>query len=183
MESHTSDAGDAGVGDAGSGAARVGDAGSGAGTPGAPGAGVLPVDLRDYADVRPGEATCTRVFATARLAVDLWCIAPRQTTGVLHHPDRDTAYTVIGGRSWVVTDEGEVGLDPMGAILVPADVVHGVENRAADALIILAASSPPGERPADPAVADDGSAVHVADQRTGLFGRLAAAFGGAGRQR
>lgn len=141
-------------------------------------AGVVPVDLRDYADARPGETTCTRVFATAHLGVDLWCIPPRGTTGALHHPERDTAYTVIGGRSWVVTDEGEVGLDPMGAILVPADTAHGVENRSPDPLIILAASSPPSEHRPDRAVADDAAAVTYPGEHSGIIARLASMLGG-----
>jgi len=114
--------------------------------------GVLPVDLRDYVDFSQGAATRVRVFATDRLALDLWCIEPQQATPVLHEPDRDVTYTVVGGRSWFVTDDGEVGLDPMGALLVPAGVVHGIDNRAPDPLIVVAAVSPPGdERPARPA--------------------------------
>ena len=93
-------------------------------------AGVRPVDLRDYATFSPDAATRVRVFATDHLALDLWCIEPHQATGVLHLPDQDVAYTVIGGRSWFVTDEGEIGLDPMGAMLIRAGTVHGINNRA-----------------------------------------------------
>ena len=125
------------------------------------GARVRPVDLRDYADFRRGPASCVRVFASGQLAVDLWCIEPGASTGVLHHPDRDVAYTVIGGRSWFVTDDGEVGLDPLGALLVPADTVHGIDNRLADPLIVLAATAPPGSAPEDPA-SDDADAVAAA---------------------
>lgn len=125
------------------------------------GARVRPVDLRDYADFRRGPASCVRVFSAGQLAVDLWCIEPGASTGVLHHPDRDIAYTVIGGRSWFVTDDGEVGLDPLGALLVPADTVHGIDNRLADPLIVLAATSPPGSAPEDPP-SDDADAVAAA---------------------
>lgn len=128
---------------------------------------VRPVDLRDYADFRRGPASCVRVFASAQLAVDLWCIEPGAGTGVLHHPERDVAYTVVGGRSWFVTDDGEVGLDPLGALLVPADTVHGIDNRMADPLIVLAASAPPGDAPEDPATVDAdaiAAAVHL-DER------------------
>jgi mannose-6-phosphate isomerase-like protein (cupin superfamily) len=121
---------------------------------------VRPVDLRDYVDCVRGEATRVRVFQTAALAVDVWCVEPRTGTEVLHHPDRDVAYTVIAGRSWFVTDDGEVGLDPMGAMLVPADVVHGFENRSPDPLIVLASSSPPGEGGVDVPVGSAAEAVH-----------------------
>ncbi len=154
--------------------------------PPGPTPGVRPVDLRDYADFRRGPASCVRVFATAQLAVDLWCIEPGASTGVLHHADRDTAYTVIGGRSWFVTDDGEVGLDPLGAMLVPADTVHGIDNRMADPLIVLAASSPPGAAPEDPATADVeavAAAVHLDDQGPNPLRRAVETLLGARRER
>ena len=106
---------------------------------------VRPVDLRDYVRFSEDQATHTRVFATDHLALDLWCIEPQQATPVLHEPDRDITYVVVGGRSWFVTDAGEVGLDPMGSMLVSAGTVHAVDNRAPDPLIIVAVSSPPSD--------------------------------------
>lgn len=138
--------------------------------PGRP-AGVLPVDLRDYVRFDEQAATRVRVFATDHLALDLWCIEPQQATGVLHDPDRDIVYTVVGGRSWFVTDQGEIGLDPMGAMLVRAGVVHGIDNRAPDPLIVLATSSPPGEAPADPPVTDLQQAIRYQDATVGPLRR------------
>ncbi|MEX2549790.1 MAG: hypothetical protein WD638_06160 [Nitriliruptoraceae bacterium] len=122
---------------------------------------VRPVDLRDYADFRHGEASRIRVFASPSLALDLWCIEPGSATGVLHLADADVAYAVIGGRGWFVTDDGEVGLDPLGALLVPADTVHGIDNRLPDPLIVLAAVAPPGGQDEDP-VTDDPEAIAAA---------------------
>lgn len=120
---------------------------------------VRPVDLRDYVDFSPEGPHRVRVYATGRLALDLWCCEPRQATPALH-VEQDVTYTVIAGRSWFVTEEGEVGLDPMGGLLVPAGVVHGFENRGADPLIVTAASSPPGPAPAaDAPVVADADAV------------------------
>lgn len=148
--------------------------------------GVRAVDLRDYADFRRGPASCVRVFAADHLAVDLWCIEPGASTGVLHFPEQDTTYTVIGGRSWFVTDDGEVGLDPLGALLVPADTVHGIDNRLADPLIVLAATAPPGSVPEDPATEDAdavAAAVHLDPDRPNPLRRAAEALLGARRQR
>ena len=142
---------------------------------------VRPVDLRDYAQFRPGEAKRTRVFATERLALDLWCIEPGASTGVLHYPDQDVTYTVIGGRSWFVTDDGEVGLDPMGAVLVPADTVHGVDTRSPDPLVVLATSAPPGTDAEEPAVAEDQAAVNWPRGRPGFLRRLLDVVTGGGR--
>ena len=130
-------------------------------------AGVLPVDLRDYVRFDEQAATRVRVFATGHLALDVWCIEPHQATGVLHEPERDITYTVVGGRSWFVTDQGEIGLDPMGAMLVPAGVVHGIDNRAPDPLIVLAMGSPPGDAPVADPVADARQAVRYQDAGRG----------------
>jgi quercetin dioxygenase-like cupin family protein len=147
---------------------------------------VRPVDLRDYADFRRGPATRVRVFASEQLALDLLCIEPGASTGVLHHPDQDVTYTVIGGRSWFVTDDGEVGLDPMGAMLVPADTVHGIDNRLPDPLIVLAAVAPPGAAPEDPVSdAEDaiGGAVHHPPEGPGPVRRAIEALLGTRRPR
>lgn len=135
---------------------------------------VRPVDLRDYADFRRGPATRVRVFGSEHLALDLLCLEPGASTGVLHHPDQDVAYTVIGGRSWFVTDDGEVGLDPLGAMLVPADTIHGIDNRVADPLIVLAAMAPPGSSLEDPTSAEAeavAAAVHLGRPEPGPIRR------------
>lgn len=121
--------------------------------------GVAPVDLRDYVDFSDDEARRVRVHATAHLAVDLWCVQPRQSTPVLHLTNQDVTYTVIGGRAWFVTDQGEVGLEALGSMLVNAGVVHGVDNRSPDPLILLAVSSPPAQQPNDAPVSDERLAV------------------------
>jgi quercetin dioxygenase-like cupin family protein len=134
--------------------------------------GVVPVDLRDWVRFDAGAATRVRVLATERLALDLWCIEPQQSTDVLDVPDADVVYTVLGGRSWFATDEGEVGLDPLGSLLVPAGTVHGIANRAPDPLIVVAVSSPPGHAPdLLPPAASDRRAVRD-DDRSGLRGLL-----------
>jgi quercetin dioxygenase-like cupin family protein len=124
-----------------------------------PAPSVRPVDLRDYVDFSRGEATRVRVFASDHLALDLWCVEPQQATPVLHLPDRDVTYTVVGGRSWFVTDDGEVGLDPLGAMLIPAGIVHGIDNRAPDPLIVVAVSSPPSDEAEATPVSEEATAV------------------------
>lgn len=115
---------------------------------------VRPVDLRDYADFDREHARRVRVLATEVLTVDLWCLQPDQSTDVLNYADTDVVYTVLGGNAWFVTDEGELGLGPLGAMLVPAGVVHGFDNRTADPLIVVASGSPP-DVPADEVTTDE----------------------------
>jgi oxalate decarboxylase/phosphoglucose isomerase-like protein (cupin superfamily) len=90
-------------------------------------------------------------------------------------------YTVVGGRSWFVTDDGEIGLDPMGAMLVPAGTVHGIDNRAPDPLIVLASSSPPSDEPVDPPVTTHRTAVRVEPEGAGRLRRAIETVLGTGR--
>lgn len=138
---------------------------------------VVPIDLRDYVLFSMGSATRVRTLATDVLALDQWCIEPQQSTGVLQYPDGDVAYTVIGGRSWFVTEQGEVGLDPLGSLLVPAGTVHGIDNRGSDPLIIVAAMAPPDDLPVDDPQDPAGLAVRD-DEQYGRLGRaLSERFG------
>jgi quercetin dioxygenase-like cupin family protein len=140
---------------------------------------VVPVDLRDYVVFGDEQATRVRVVASERLALDLWCLQPRQATPVLHFEDQDVSYTVVAGRSWFVTDAGEIGLDPLGAMLVPAGVVHGIDNRGADPLIVVASVTPPGEGVPDQPATPEAAAVRFDPDAPGrmrtalraLFGR------------
>ena len=132
----------------------------------------LPVDLRDWVRFAPGAAVRVRVQRTDTLAVDLWCLEPAQATDVLRCAG-DITYTVLAGRSWFVTEDGEVGLDPLGSLLVPADVAHGIDNRAPDPLIVLAVSSPPDVAPVEAPVSHAGVAVRAVDSaRRGALARL-----------
>ena len=113
---------------------------------------VAPVDLRDWVDFSVEEARRVRVFRTDALQQDLWCVEPQQSTPVMRYAATDVTYTVIGGQAWFVTEQGEVGLGALASVLVPAGVTHGIDNRAADPLIVLAVGAPPGdlEEPDEP---------------------------------
>jgi len=135
-------------------------------------ASALPVDLRDWVRFSTEAAVRVRVQRTTTLAVDLWCIEPQQATTVLR-AEGDVTYTVLAGRSWFVTEDGDIGLDPLGSMLVARGVAHGIDNRAPDPLIVLAVSSPPDAAPPDAAVSDTASAVRPPDtQRRGVLRRL-----------
>jgi mannose-6-phosphate isomerase-like protein (cupin superfamily) len=135
---------------------------------------VRPVDLRDYVQFSTTDARRIRVHATSHLALDLWCLEPRQATAALHL-EQDVTYTVIGGRSWFVTEEGEVGLDPMGSMLVPGGVAHGFENRSADPLIVVASQAPPGADAVDAPASEEAAAV-TPEPPPGLLRRVTQAL-------
>lgn len=138
---------------------------------------VRPTDLRDYVDFSPDRARRVRVHATDHLAHDLWCLEPQQATPVLTYEATDVTYTVIAGRSWFVTEQGEIGLDPMGSLLVPAGVVHGIDNRGADPLIVSAACAPPDVADENDPVTTTGAAIRDDEQYGRRRRQLARALG------
>lgn len=100
-------------------------------------------DLRDYVAFDQQRAVRSRVYETDLFALDMLCLEPGQQLGARTHADADAVYTVIGGRAWIVTDDSEVALEPLQAVLIPAGVPHGVRNDAADPLLLQAITGPP----------------------------------------
>lgn len=142
---------------------------------------VRPVDLRDYVTFDPEQPRRVRVHATDVLTIDLWCLEPHQGTAVLRYDEVDVAYTVLGGNAWFITEDGELGLGPLGAMLVPSGVAHGIDNRTADPVIVLASGSPP-DVPADEVATDEPvgaseEAVWRPGERRGVVGRLRGLLG------
>lgn len=124
----------------------------------------MATDLRDYVAFDTQRAVRSRIYETDLFAVDMLCLEPGQQLGARTHDDADAVYTVIGGRAWVVTDDSEVSLAPLQAVLIPAGVPHGIRNDAADPLLLQTVTGPPvsaqslrGTRSNAPATAPDGS--------------------------
>jgi mannose-6-phosphate isomerase-like protein (cupin superfamily) len=116
------------------------------------------VDLRDYVAFDPRRAVRSRIYETDLVAVDMLCLEPGQQLGARTHQDSDAVYTVIGGRAWVVTDDSEVALEPLQAVLIPAGTPHGIRNDGVDPLMLQIVTSLPvptqslrGTRSKDPA--------------------------------
>ena len=141
------------------------------------------LDLRDYIDFDLDAAVGRRIFTTDVVAVDLVCMEPGQSIDARTLAGADAIYTVLGGRAWVVTDEAEVTLDPLQAVVVPAGIPHGVRNDAADPLILQVVVSPPDEMPesvlgpAPAAVAEQDIEASDPD-RPGVVDRLRKVLGG-----
>ncbi|PSO51674.1 MAG: hypothetical protein BRC31_06250 [Actinobacteria bacterium QS_5_72_10] len=144
------------------------------------GAGSTPVDLRDYVVFDRAGASGRRVYATDVVAVDVVCLEPYQSVEARTFATADAIYTVLGGRAWVVTDEGHVTLRALQSVMVPAPVAHGVRNESPDPLILQVVISPPDEAPeavlgppagatADPDLGSD---------RVGLLARVRRVLGG-----
>jgi quercetin dioxygenase-like cupin family protein len=139
----------------------------------------IAVDLRDYVQFDLTAPAGRRVVATDVLALDLICLEPQQTLDVRTYDTADAVYTVLGGQAWVVTDDAEVTLKPLQAVMVPAGVPHGLRNSAADPLILQVVTSPPDDAP----VVEEGVAPEAAAERAeaaarpGLVDRLRRSLG------
>ena len=105
------------------------------------------VDLRDYVDFDLDAAVGRRIVTTDVVAVDLVCLEPGQVIEARTLAGADAIYTVLGGRVWVVTDETEVTLDPLQAVVIPAGIPHGLRNDGIDPVILQVVVSPPDEMP------------------------------------
>lgn len=132
--------------------------------------GPVAVDLRDYVVFDLAGAAGRRVVATDVLAVDLVCLEPGQAVTARLYETADVLYTVLGGQAWVITDDAEVTLTPLQAVLIPEGTAHGLRNDAADPLILQVVLSPPE---APPEVTLGGSERDVLEGRTptSAFGR------------
>jgi quercetin dioxygenase-like cupin family protein len=140
-------------------------------------------DLRDYVDFDLDAAVGRRIFTTDVVAVDLVCLEPGQVIDARTLGGADAIYTVLGGRVWVVTDDAEVTLDPLQAVVIPAGVPHGLRNDGIDPLILQVVVSPPDEMPESvlgPAPAASAEAEDSADDtgRPRMRDRMRRALGG-----
>jgi quercetin dioxygenase-like cupin family protein len=135
--------------------------------PAAEGFEPVAVDLKDYVEFDLDLPAGRRVVATDVLAVDLVCLEPGQVLDARTFATADAVYTVLGGRAWVVTDEAEVVLAPLQAVLVPAGVPHGLRNTAADPLILQVVTSPPDDVPVVPS----GPTAEAMAERSARAGR------------
>lgn len=142
----------------------------------------IAVDLRDYVDFDLDAAAGRRVVTTDVVAVDIVCMEPDQVIDARTLAGADVIYTVLGGRVWVVTDETEVTLEPLQAVVVPAGIPHGLRNNGADPLILQVVVSPPDEMPhsvlgpAPTAVAEKTAAA--AQPKRSMLDRMRQVLGG-----
>lgn len=137
------------------------------------------VDLKDYVEFDLDLPAGRRVLATDVLALDLICLEPQQAVAARTFATADAVYTVLGGRAWVVTDEAEVVLGPLQAVMIPAGIPHGLRNSSADPLILQVVTSPPDEAPVvPPGPSPTATAEGVeAAARPGALDRLRRALG------
>ncbi len=86
------------------------------------------------------------LFESTRFFCDLYCLAPGQGQRVHSHAESDKVYYVLSGRATIQVGE-EVGEIESGvAVLAPAGLSHGVENRSAGPVTLLVFMAPRPEQ-------------------------------------
>lgn len=139
----------------------------------------MAIDLRHYVDFDLQSPSGRRAISTDVMALDVICLQPQQIIEVRTFETADAVYTVLGGTAWVVTDQTEVTLSPLQAVLIPAGIPHGLKNTAADPLILQVLTSPPDEiavLPPGPVPEAAAEQAHI-DARPSLTDRLRRTLG------
>ncbi len=83
------------------------------------------------------------LFRTERSMTELYCLLPGQTQKPHVHEVSDKIYYVIEGRGRFKIGQEERELSSGVAVLAPASLEHGVENRGSDPLVLLVVIAPP----------------------------------------
>jgi quercetin dioxygenase-like cupin family protein len=84
------------------------------------------------------------LFETPRFFCDIYCLEPGQAQKPHRHEGADKVYAVLEGEVLVHVGEDSATLAAGTAVLAPADIEHGVENRSAGraALLVIMAPRP-----------------------------------------
>ena len=115
-------------------------------------------DIRTYAQVHGGEGSIqiSRLFRdqlTLPIHVQVWELEPGTSEGGHTHPSDDPAdnweelYYVLSGAGTITFDGESRPIEPGDAVLVPADVDHGVEVSGDEPLRFLLIFGKPAARP------------------------------------
>jgi len=83
------------------------------------------------------------LFSTERSMADLHCLLPGQAQKPHIHETSDKLYYVIEGTGRFRIGQEERELSAGSAVLAPALVEHGVENRGPNPLVLLVVLAPP----------------------------------------
>jgi mannose-6-phosphate isomerase-like protein (cupin superfamily) len=85
------------------------------------------------------------LFERARFFCDLYCLAPGQSQRVHSHTGSDKVYFVLSGRATIQVGDEVAEVESGVAVLAPAGLPHGVDNRSAAPVTILVFMAPKPE--------------------------------------
>jgi mannose-6-phosphate isomerase-like protein (cupin superfamily) len=85
------------------------------------------------------------LFESRRFFCDLYCLAPGQAQRPHSHADSDKVYYVLSGRPTIHVGEEVADVEPGVAVLAPAGLSHGVDNRSSGPVTLLVFMAPKPE--------------------------------------
>ena len=85
------------------------------------------------------------LFESDRFFCDLYCLAPGQSQRVHSHAGSDKVYYVLSGRATIQVGDEVEDVDSGAAVLAPAGLPHGVDNRSNAPVTLLVFMAPKPE--------------------------------------
>jgi quercetin dioxygenase-like cupin family protein len=101
------------------------------------------IRVRDLVKFAPEKMSKVAVASTARVQVDLYCLAPGQFQKAHTHADLDKIYYVLEGEGRFLLGGARETLRAGEAMVAPAGVEHGLQNAGSDPLLVLVVVAPP----------------------------------------
>ncbi len=104
----------------------------------------MPIELKRI-DVRRFDASKMQklnLFETPRFFFDVYCLEPGQSQRPHRHDASDKVYVALQGELVVRIGAEEAPMRPGDAVLAPAGVEHGLENRSSARAAALAFMAP-----------------------------------------
>jgi quercetin dioxygenase-like cupin family protein len=86
------------------------------------------------------------LFDSERCFCDLYCLAPGQSQRVHSHAGSDKVYYVLSGRATIQVGDEVEDAESGVAVLAPAGMPHGVDNRSGAPVTLLVFMAPKPER-------------------------------------
>lgn len=98
--------------------------------------------IDDHIGQRADKHYKTTLFRADTLLLGLNCLEPGQIQSPHAHADQDKFYFVTAGTGTFFIGDDEITVGPGHAVWAAAGIVHGVENRGSERLVILMGIAP-----------------------------------------
>lgn len=103
------------------------------------------VVVTDQARFAAGKMQKVALFESERFFCDLYCLVPGQSQRVHSHAGSDKVYYVLNGRATIQVGEEAEDVESGVAVLAPAGMPHGVDNRSGAPVTLLVFMAPKPE--------------------------------------
>lgn len=98
--------------------------------------------IHEHVGVREEKFYKTTLFAGEHLMLGLNCLQPGQIQKPHDHADQDKFYYVVEGTGWFWLGEEQHEATAGQLVLAPAGLIHGVENKSNQPLILFMGMAP-----------------------------------------